>query len=423
MSEKNQNSRSWTPEQLLGHIKEVCGSIVTEKLDALQKTVTDHGTWITSQNKNANNGGMGDAAYQRTFEQKGLVVGGIIAAAAAHKVLGCSPLEWAKGTIKDQHGNLIKAQSMDVIKALEASSVGGGGILITPEYSEDFIDLLTPRAVLRSFGVPVVPMTSGTMNMSKLNSSASAYYVGENKDMVKSQQSFGAKKLTARKLAALVPVSNDLIKRGGPKVNQIVRNDTLRAVALKEDVTFIRAVGTEYTPKGLRYLAAAGNILTQSGGSSYTLDTVTFDLGQMLLALENNDVPFTNPGWIFAPRTAMYLMTVRDGNGNYAFRSEMLTGKLWGYPFKKTTQIPINLGSGNKSEIYVADFDDVLIGQVFGIEVAISTEASYKDENGDLVSAFSLDQSVMRVITEHDIILRHDESVAVMTEVEWQPTA
>lgn len=412
------SEKSWTPEQLAKHIADICGPVVTSMLEPLQKQLTDHGSFISASQSRANHD---DPAAQRTIETKGLMVGGIIATMAARKVLGCDVMKYAKGEVKGPRGALIKAQPMEVIKALEASTITDGGALIEDEVSSDFIDLLTPRAVVRSFGTPVMPMSSGTMTIPKLTAAAAAYYIGESKDAVKSQQSFGIKKLTARKLAALVPISQDLIRRGGPRVNSLVRNDTLRAVSLKEDVTFIRSQGTEFSPKGLRYLASAANVIAQTGGASYTLATVTADLGNLLLALEEANVAFTNPGWILAPRVAMYLMTKRDGNGNYAFRAEMMTGKLWGYPFRKTTSIPRNLGSGNKSEIYLADFDDVVIGQTMSLDVAVSAEASYKDENGDLVSAFSLDQIVMRVLTEHDLALRHDESVAVLKDVEWAP--
>jgi len=408
--------KGWTPAELAAFIKENCGTAVAEALEPLQKRVTDYGTWIDGQQKTAM---FNDPAAQRTVEQKGNVVGGIIAAAAAQSFLSCTPLEWAQGKAKDRHGRPVKAQPAEVIKALEASTFTAGGVLIQEEVSSDFIDLLAPRSVVRSFGPAILPMDSGSMMIGKLNTSASAYYVGENRDMVKSQQAFGAKRLTAHKLVALVPVSNDLIRRGGPRVNTIVRNDTLRSVALKEDVTFLRAIGSQFTPRGLRYLAADANIVAATAGQA--LATVTTDLGRLVLLLEEGNVAMTNPGWVFAPRTKQFLLTLRDSNGNFAFREEMQTGKFWGWPYKTTTQIPRNLGSGSDSEVMLADFDDVAIGQVMNLDVAVSTEASYIDENGTLVSAFSLDQTVMRVITEHDIALRHDESVAVLTTVTWAP--
>lgn len=397
--------KSWSPEQLAKHIEKTCGKVVAELLEPLQKTVTQYGAWMNGQQAN-----QGKAALAK--EEKGLLLGEFIGALALTK----GDPEKALAVAKKKDANA------PIVKALESATATAGGVLVEEEVSSEFIDLLTPRAVVRSFGTTVVPMGTGSMTVPKLTAASTAYYIGENKDATKSQQSFGMKKLNARKLAVLVPLSNDLLRRGGPRVAQIIRNDTLRSAALKEDVSFIRSQGTEYTPKGLRWQAKSSNIIPQTGGGSYDLDSVTADLGNLILALEEANVAFSNPGWIIPPRLAMYLMTVRDGLGQYAFRAEMLTGRLWGWPFKKTTQIPRNLGSGaNESELYLADFDDVIIGDTMNVEVAVSTEASYKDEDGESQSAFSLDQTVMRVLLEHDIVLRHDESVAVLDQVQWAP--
>lgn len=398
--------KSWTPEKLANHIKELCGNIVAEKLEPLQRNVAEYGAWINGAKSNG-----GRVQMATVDEQKGLLAGAMIGALA----LGRGDRDAAIKQMGQKKGNEA------VIKALEASTVEGGGVLIPEEVSSEFIDLLTPKAVVRSFGTTVMPMSSGGMIIPKLTAASTAYYIGENADMVKSQQSFGARKLTARKLAVLVPMSNDLLRRGGPRVAQVVRNDMVRSASLKEDITFIRSPGTEFTPKGLKYQMAAANVVPATGGS-YDLDSVTADLANLILKLEESNVAFSNPGWMFSPRTAMYLMTVRDGLGQYAFRAEMMTGKFWGWPYKKTTQIPRNLGAGgDESEVYLADFDDVIIGDTMKLEAAVSLEAAYKDENGDLVSAFSLDQTVMRLIMEHDLILRYDESAAMLSGVKWAP--
>jgi HK97 family phage major capsid protein len=416
--------KAWTPEQLAAHIKEICGPVVAAALEPLNKRVTDYGNWIDGlKSGNGLSHQVGPLTPEQMSKNKGLVFGGILASMAASRCDLEKSVAHAKAIVTKSRNAEEKALNESVVKALEASTGAGGGFLIAPEQSEDFIDLLTPRAIVRSFGTPTINMDSGAMQISKLTAGSTAYYIGENRDATASQQDFGMKRLTARKLAVLVPISNDLIRRGGPKVNTIVRNDALRSASLKEDVTFIRSQGTEFTPKGLRYLASSGNILTATGGTP-TLAGVTFDLGAMVLSLEESNVAFANPGWMMAPRTKQYLMTVRDGLGNYAFRAEMLTGRLWGYPFKVTTQIPRNLGSGSDSEVYLVDFDDIVIGQTLAVEVAMSTEASYIDPtDGQLKSAFSQDQTLLRVLMEHDIQARYDQSISVLTEVTWAPTA
>lgn len=67
---------------------------------------------------------------------------------------------------------------------------------------------------------------------------------------------------------------------------------------------------------------------------------------------------------------------------------------------------------GKESEIYFADFNDVLIGEDGAMVVDFSREATYIDADGNTVSAFARNQSLIRVIMEHDIGFRHIEGGA-----------
>jgi HK97 family phage major capsid protein len=305
-----------------------------------------------------------------------------------------------------------------VIKALEAGTATSGGFIVPPNYSADIIELLTPQTIVRAMGARTMPLVNGTLQVPKITAGSTAAYIGESQDIAESQPTFGMLNMTAKKLAALVPLSNDLIRFSSPSADSIVRDDTVRAFRVKEDITFIRAQGTEFTPKGLRYWAPTANILTVN--ATVNLANVTEDLGKLVLALISADVGMVSPGWMMAPRTWNALMTVRDGNGNFAFRDEMLRGTLWGFPFRMTTQIPINLAytGSAESEVYLVDFADVVIGEASSLTIDVSTEAAYVS-SGSLVSAFSRDQTIVRVIAHHDLAVRHAESVAVLADVDW----
>jgi HK97 family phage major capsid protein len=112
-------------------------------------------------------------------------------------------------------------------------------------------------------------------------------------------------------------------------------------------------------------------------------------------------------------------MAQRDTNGNFAWREEMLAGKLWRYPYASTTLIPDNL-AGTQSEVYLCDWVDVVIGESTNLLIDVSTEAAYYDSTeAAVVSAFSRDQTVIRAIIEHDINTRHPDSLVVITAVPW----
>jgi HK97 family phage major capsid protein len=306
-----------------------------------------------------------------------------------------------------------------VTRALSASDMTAGGFLLPAPLSEEVIELLRPRVVVRKLGALTIPMDNGTTTMPKLTAGSSASYIGENRNIANTAPTGGQVKFADKKLAALVVLSNDLIRTSSSKANTVVRSDLIRAMSQREDKGFIRDDGTEDKPKGLRYWAPAANQL--AANATVNLANVTYDLGRMILALKNADVPLSNPGWIFAPRTEMYLMTVRDANGNYAFRDEMMTGKLWSFPYATTTQVPITLGSGSDSEIYFVDFDDVVIAEASTLIIDASSEAAYYDGSA-VQAAFSKDQTVIRAIARHDFGVRHDASVCVLTGVTWAPS-
>jgi HK97 family phage major capsid protein len=262
-----------------------------------------------------------------------------------------------------------------------------------------------------------------SFNLPKITDGMTAYYQGENTDATKSQLKTGNVRLAFKKLIGLVPLSNDLIRNSSPGADAIVRNDCVRGMAQRENQAFLRDNGTAFSPKGLRYWAPAANVLLAN--STVNLANVTNDLGKLILKLMQNNVPFTKPGWIMSPRSYIYLWTVQTSVGNFAFQAEMSQGKLWGWPFRVSTQVPETLTTNadetsgtTGSEVYLCDFADAVIGESQGLIVDASAEAAYMDGT-TLVSAYSQDQTVIRVIAEHDFVMRRDVSVAVLKGVTW----
>lgn len=304
--------------------------------------------------------------------------------------------------------------------AMAATSPTDGGFLVPEQFSQDVIELLRPASVVRSLVGQTLPMPVGTLNIPKITDGSTAYYQGENTNATKSALKTGNVKLSWKKLIALVPLSNDLVRYSSPGADAIVRNDMIRAMAQRENQAFLRDDGTNASPKGLRYQMAPTNLLDVSN-PTFTLQTVATDLGRCILQLINANVPLSKAGWLFAPRTWNYLRMLQTTTGAFIYQAEMNNGLLLGYPYRWSTQIPTNLsdhGRVNETEIYFADFDDVVIGEAMSLRVDASMEASYMD-GGTLISAFSQDQTVVRAITEHDFGVRRDVSVMVMNGVTW----
>ncbi|MCQ9422714.1 phage major capsid protein [Pseudomonas sp. LJDD11] len=307
----------------------------------------------------------------------------------------------------------------DVHMALSTVTPGAGGVLVPENFSTSVIESLRPKSVVRSMGAVSLPLNNGNLTMPRVIGNTQVAYVGTEEDIPLTEMEFGDLKLSSKKAAAIVPISNDLLAWAGvnPRIDAQVSSDLATSMGLSEDLHFIRSAGSAVLPKGLRYWAPAGNVLPAPGG--VTLEIVDLYLGGMMLRLEAANVDLAACGWLMAPRTIRWLQSLRDGNGNKAY-PEIDMGLLKGYKFALTTQIPVNLGAGgNESEIYFVNFADCYIGEDQNLAVAISTEASYKDGNGNTVSAFQRDQTLIRVISKHDFGPRHVESVSVGTGITW----
>ncbi len=306
----------------------------------------------------------------------------------------------------------------DVAMAIETSA-GSGGALIPQNMYDEVIELLRARTVVRRLGAKVVPLPNGNLSLPRHSSGATSGYIGEGADVNATEAEFDDVKLSAKTMITLVPMSNQLIGRAGFNVESLVLNDMLGAMAVREDKAFLRDDGTNNTPVGFKKTAtdASGRTVEWSG----TADLATIDayLDSLMLKLLESDSLLIRPGWAMSPRTYMKLFGLRDGNGNKVY-PEMAQGQLKGWPIYHTTTIPVNLGAGsNESEIYFADWNDVVIGEMENMKIDFSREATYKDAQGNLVSAFARNQSLIRVVGEHDIGFRHPEGIVLGTKVTW----
>lgn len=299
-----------------------------------------------------------------------------------------------------------------------STASGSGGALVPQNMHNEVIELLRDRTIVRKLGARSMPLPNGNMSIPKMAGGAQAFYTGENKAATSSESKYGDVKLSAKTLIALVPFSNQLIGRAGFNVESLVLEDILTTIQVREDKAFLRDDGIGDTPTGMRAVAIAAARFKKWAGDP-TLTAIDEYLDNLMLMAMDGNSNMISCGWGMSNRTYMKLYGLRDGNGNKVY-PEVAQGMLKGYPIERTSAIPRNLGdAGNESEIYFADFNDVVIGEDGIMKVDFSNEATYPDADGNLVSAFTNNQSVIRVVTEHDIGFRHIEGLALGTGVTW----
>jgi HK97 family phage major capsid protein len=388
---------------------------------------------------------VADDPYTKT---RSLIVG------AAIRMIGRSggSLVDARDSAKTLYG-----ESHPVTRALIVSSGTAGGFIVPPDYMNEIIELLRAQTVVRGSNPRSLPMPRGTMTLPSQTSPATATYGAESTPIAASQPALGQIVAMYRKLTALVPVSNDMMRYADPAADAFVRDDLVKVMALREDLAFLLGDQTAGTPMG--YLGFANRWVVANGGTpglflttsasiaavngadsasttggnfitstyAFNLATAALELGACQNKLDTANVPDSRRVWFMSPRSKNYLFNLLNALGVYVYRDEMAQGKLLGYPWKTTTQIGNNYsdaaGHTNCSFIFLVEMDEAMILDSMQLELAVSREGSYIDSTGATVSAFQNDQTLIRAISEHDFQMRHDQAVAVLQFVAWSPSS
>lgn len=392
-----------TKEDLQALIK----SQVDEQVAPFKETQRKYADKFANDEKAANEAAEEKAAKDAEYNAKGETVepGIRLARSAKLMIIAKNDTEKAASIATKLYADDVHLHQ--TMKALAASVPTDGGFLIPEQYSDEVIPLLRNKAVFRSMGARTLPLTGGNLNIPRMLGGATSYYIGENQDAKKSEATFGNMRLSAKKLVTMVPISNDLIRSTSSEADRIVRDDMIQSMALAEDWAALYGKGTEFAPRGVFNTDGVEKIKLSAAIDSD-------NLGNFVGTLMSKNINWNNVGWVFNGRVWNKLYHLKTTTGAYLHREELNAGKFLGFPFKVTNQIQ-STGSNLSTDIFFGDFAEFLIGEDMGLEMMASTEATYQD-GGQLVSAFSRDQTVIKVTSKHDFGVRHPEAFVIGTD-------
>jgi HK97 family phage major capsid protein len=321
-----------------------------------------------------------------------------------------------------------------VAKTLSGATIAGGGVLMPPEFATEFIELLRELSVIKRAGPRPVQMDSQVLQFGGVATGAVAAYRGEATPAAYSEPTTRGLELHARLLAVQCAASEQFLRVGQNNV-QFVQDELQQAASARMDLAAIRGTGALNTPRGLRFQAVAGNVYAEAcaaaAANGSTLGEVANDLTRMMASVKAGDLQLVKPVWLINTNAWRRLFSQQNAVGQYIWREEMsrkappFDGTINGIPFIETGLIPTNLvttyagGALVASELYLFDAWQFLMGETKALTVKASSDASYHDATGALVSAFERGETVFDVEMEHDFALRQASKCAVLTNNTW----
>jgi len=127
----------------------------------------------------------------------------------------------------------------------------GGNLVQTDLDSANFIDLLRNNSVLQQTGSTTLTGLQGNISIPRLGGAGSAYWVAESGAVTESQQTIEQVNLSPRSLGAMTDISRKLLIQSSIDVENMVRNDLAKVVALEIDRAALYGLGSGSEPLGL----------------------------------------------------------------------------------------------------------------------------------------------------------------------------
>ena len=260
----------------------------------------------------------------------------------------------------------------------------GGNLVATDLDAGSFIDLLRNASALDQAGATVLTGLVGNVAIPRQSGAATAYWVAESGAPTESQQTVDQVSLTPRTVAAFTDYSRRLMLQSSIDVENMVRNDLARVLALKIDVAGLYGTGNSSEPLGLK-------LTTGVGTEDFAANTPTF---AEVVALES-DVAGANaltgsPVYLMnaAMRGALKTKAKDTGSGLFVMEGDLVNG----YQGILSNQVASN-------DLWFGNFADLIIGYFSGLDLMVDP---YTHSTSGTVRVVAMQDC--------DIAVRHPES-------------
>lgn len=303
-------------------------------------------------------------------------------------------------------------------KALSATNPVNGGFLIPEVYTDDIIELLYNKTVIKELGARTIPLETGNLNIPRMTSGTRAKWGGEARKIGTTQPTFGNLRLSAHRLEAIVPQTRELIMSTKYSADEMFAADLSRRMQLGLDWGGLYGTGGEFQPTGIANTKGIEIVDAKKMDAQYADGTgkVTADFPVYIKALVmSKNVDDQALGWAFNSFMEAYLMNLKTTTGDYLYRDEMNAGKFLGIPYGVTNQIPWT--KDGLTDIFFGNWADMLIGDQMGLETFTTLEGSWTDEDGVQHNAFEENLTGTRALMYDDIGVRHVESFVYIKNV------
>jgi HK97 family phage major capsid protein len=301
----------------------------------------------------------------------------------------------------------------DVLRHKRDLTVGtdsaGGYLVATNLLAANFIELLRNRMMTQVAGATVLRDLIGDVAIPKQSGGATAYWVAESGAPTESQQTVAQVGLAPKTVGAFTDISRKLLLQSSIDVENFVRMDLTRVLALAMDLAALHGTGSSNQPTGI---AATSGIGAVTGGTNGAAPDWA-DIVNLETAVAQDNADIGRLAYMTNAKVRGKLKQTEKASNTAQFVWENTqipgVGELNGYPAFVTNQVSSALTKGTSSgvcsAIFFGNWADLIIGLWSGIDLLV-----------DPYTGSSTGTVRVTAFQDGDIAVRHVESFAAMLD-------
>jgi HK97 family phage major capsid protein/HK97 family phage prohead protease len=307
-------------------------------------------------------------------------------------------------------GMLVPSSMFATRSALTAGAVSGLGdgsqMVATDHLADRFVDILRNETVVGGLGATFLADLDGDVTIPKMTAGATASWVAEGSAASESTPTFSNISMSPKTVSARVSYTRQMLRQGSPDIENLLRRDLVRQIAVAIDTAALNGSGSSNQPTGVLNVSGIGSVALGTNGAAPTY--------AMLPSLEKeisiDNAMLGSLAFCTDPKVISKLRTTAKQSsgveGNFVMNDD---GRLAGYRVGVTNSMPSNLtkGSGSAlSALIFGNWSDLLIGEWGAIDLLVDPYTN-ADSGQVRVVAFSF----------VDIAVRHAQSFAAVSDI------
>ena len=245
------------------------------------------------------------------------------------------------------------------------TSTAGGHTVATDLMAGSFIELLRKKSIVQAAGATVMNGLSSNVAIPRHTGAGSAYWVAESGAPTESTQSFDQVTMAPKTLGAYSDYSRKLLIQSSIDVENFIKNDLAKVIALEIDRAALYGLGSSNQPQGLKVglngYNSASQELDLAGATPTFAEIVSLETKVSSLDAEAPGMKYLcNASMVGALKSAVKV----SGYPVYILENMAMNG----YPVLSSNQI----ASG---DVWFGDWSQLIIGFFSGLDLMVDPYA------------------------------------------------